>query len=103
LARKTAAPPAVCSENGSLPAFGKGSGEPLMFSGSHVISSRVFRYLPDKDFSGIVDEVYQPLLDAKREAIAGVIDDGLWFDIGTPQRYLTASRALLENIVRGAV
>ncbi|HJQ37824.1 MAG TPA: sugar phosphate nucleotidyltransferase [Thermoanaerobaculia bacterium] len=94
---------AVPLDDGFITGFGKGTGEPLMFSGSHVISSRVFRYLPDKDFSGIVDEVYQPLLDAKRETIAGVIDDGLWFDIGTPQRYLTASRALLEHIVRGAV
>ncbi len=90
-------------ENGFITGFGKGSGEPLMFAGSHCISSRVFGYLPDKDFSGIVDEVYVPLLDARRETIAGMIDDGLWFDIGTPQRYLAASQALLEAIVRGDV
>lgn len=93
----------VWLEDEFITGFGKGRGEPLMFSGSHVISSRIFRYLPDKDFSGIVDEVYQPLLDANRETIAGVIDDGLWFDIGTPQRYLTASNALLDAIVRGDV
>jgi mannose-1-phosphate guanylyltransferase len=90
-------------DDGFITGFGKGTGEPLMFAGSHVISSRIFRYLPDKDFSGIVDEVYQPLLDAKRETIAGVVDDGFWFDIGTPQRYLAASQALLEAIVRGEV
>lgn len=83
--------------------FGKGPGEALMFSGSHCISSRLFQYLPDKEFSGIVDEVYQPVLDARRESIAGLVDDGLWFDIGTPQRYLSASRALLEAIVRREV
>ncbi len=93
----------VYHEDGLITGFGKGRGEPLMFSGSHVISSRLFRYLPDKDFSGIVDEVYQPLLDANRETIAGVVDDGLWFDLGTPQRYLSASSALLDAIVRGAV
>jgi len=93
----------VFFENGLVTGFGKGSGEPLMFSGSHLISTRVFESLPDKDFSGIVDEVYQPLLDQERETIAGVVDDGLWFDIGTPQRYLAAAQALLAVIVRGEV
>lgn len=85
----------VYFDNGLVTGFGKGTGEPLMFSGSHVISSRIFRYLPDKEFSGIVDEVYQPLLDAGTETIAGVVDDGLWFDIGSPKRYLSAMLGLL--------
>lgn len=85
----------VYFEDGLLTGFGKGTGEALMFSGSHVISSRIFRYLPDKEFSGIVDEVYQPALDSKSETIAAVVDDGLWFDIGKPQRYLTAMLGLL--------
>jgi NDP-sugar pyrophosphorylase family protein len=72
-----------------------------MFSGTHLLSNRLFDYLPDKDFSGIVDEVYQPLIDDGRETIAGVVDDGLWFDIGTPQRYVSASRAMLDLMVRG--
>lgn len=93
----------VWLDQGLVTGFGKGRGEPLMFSGSHVISSRIFRYLPDKEFSGIVDEAYQPLLDSGRETIGGIVDDGLWFDIGTPQRYLSASHALLEASVRGEV
>lgn len=83
--------------------FGKGTGEALMFSGTHLISKRIFDYLPDKDFSGIVDEVYQPLIDDGRERIAGVIDDGLWFDIGTPRRYVEASRTLRDLTVRGKI
>ena len=86
---------AVYFDEGLVTGFGKGTGEPLMFSGSHVISSRIFGYLPDKEFSGIVDEVYQPALDARKESVAGVVDDGLWFDIGTPQRYLAAMLGLL--------
>jgi len=93
----------VFFNEGLVAGFGHGTGEPLMFSGTHLIAPRLFDYLPDKDFSGIVDEVYQPVLDSKREAIAGVVDDGLWFDIGTPQRYTTASRALLERIVSGGL
>lgn len=85
----------VYFDDGLVTGFGKGTGEPLMFSGSHVISARVFRHLPDKEFSGIVDEVYQPLLDARTDTIAGVIDDGVWFDIGKPQRYLSAMLGLL--------
>ncbi|HEV7488680.1 MAG TPA: NDP-sugar synthase [Thermoanaerobaculia bacterium] len=91
----------VYFDDGAITGFGKGTGEPLMFSGTHLISNRIFNYLPDKDFSGIVDEVYQPLIDSGRERIAGVVDDGLWFDIGTPQRYMTASRTLLDLMVRG--
>src|SRR3954454_18098405 len=90
----------VYFDDGAITGFGKGTGEPLMFSGTHLISNRIFNYLPDKDFSGIVDEVYQPLIDSGSERIAGVVDDGLWFDIGTPQRYMTASRTLLDQMVR---
>ena len=86
---------AVYFDQGLVTGFGRGTGEPLMFSGSHVISSRVFRYLPDKEFSGIVDEVYQPLLDSRTETLAGNVDDGLWFDIGKPSRYLSAMLGLL--------
>jgi len=92
----------VWFEDGFITGFGKGHGVAMMFSGAHAISNRIFQYLPNKDFSGIVDEVYQPLLQRNRETIAGAIDDSaLWFDIGTPQRYLSASTALLEAIVRG--
>jgi NDP-sugar pyrophosphorylase family protein len=91
----------VYFDDDAITGFGHGTGEALMFSGTHLISNRIFDYLPDKDFSGIVDEVYQPLIDSGRERIAGVVDDGLWFDIGTPQRYRTASRTLLDLMVRG--
>jgi mannose-1-phosphate guanylyltransferase len=91
----------VYFDRGRVTGFGRGIGEALMFSGTHLLSNRIFDYLPDKDFSGIVDEVYQPLIDSGREQIAGVVDDGLWFDIGTPQRYVAASRTLLDLTVRG--
>ncbi len=92
---------AVYFDDGLVTGFGRGTGEALMFSGTHLISRRIFDLLPDKDFSGIVDEVYQPVLDSGLERIAGVVDDGLWFDIGTPRRYMNASRTLLAHIVEG--
>jgi NDP-sugar pyrophosphorylase family protein len=91
----------VYFENGQVTGFGTGSGEALMFAGSHLISSRIFEFLPDVEEFGIVDRVYQPLLDSGRETIAGIVDDGLWFDVGTPQRYLAASRGLVEAMQRG--
>ncbi len=85
---------AVYFEDGLVTGFGKGTGEPLMFAGSHAISSRIFRALPDREFSGIVEHAYQPVLDTATDVIAGVVDDGPWFDIGKPARYLEASGAL---------
>ena len=91
----------VYFEDGLVTGFGDGRGEPLMFSGSHLISSRVFQHLPEKEFFGIVDAVYQPLLG--QETLAAVVDDGLWFDIGTPRRLMGAGVALLELMIAGRV
>ncbi|HKR63400.1 MAG TPA: NDP-sugar synthase [Thermoanaerobaculia bacterium] len=92
---------AVFAEDGFINGFREGRGEALMFSGSHCISTRVFDLLPDREFSGIVGDVYEQRGD---ESLAAVIDDdALWFDIGTPQRYLTASRAFLDAMRRGAL
>ncbi|MDQ3283111.1 MAG: NDP-sugar synthase [Acidobacteriota bacterium] len=93
----------VYFDNGRVTGFGKGTGEAVMFSGSHVISTRIFDYLPDTEFSGIVEHAYQPMLDAGRETLAGIVTDDLWFDIGTPQRYMNASRTMLGATVRGAL
>jgi NDP-sugar pyrophosphorylase family protein len=93
----------VWFENGKITGFGEGRGTPLMFSGSHVISSRVFAYLPPNDFSSIVDEVYRPMVESGREDLAGIVHDDVWFDIGTPQRYVSASRSLLQLIVDGRI
>lgn len=81
--------------------FGEGTGEALMFSGSHVISSRIFDRLPDRDFSGITEDVYIPALRSGEQSLAGVVDDRLWFDIGTPRRYLEASRGMLQALLGG--
>lgn len=91
----------VYFEHGLITGFGSGTGEALMFAGSHVISTRIFDVLPDRDFSGIVEHAYIPNREEQR--LAGIVDDGLWFDIGTPQRYLAASSALLEAMVNGAL
>ena len=81
--------------------FGSGSGDALMFAGSHLISTRIFAHLPDQEEFGIVDRVYQPLIESGRETVGGIVDDGLWFDVGTPPRYLGASQGLVAAMIRG--
>ena len=80
-----------------------GSGD-LMFSGAHAIGPEIFDHMPDDDVFSIVDSVY------KHVPLAGVIDDGPWFDIGTPQRYLEASggttvgaRSVIEGTLNNSV
>jgi mannose-1-phosphate guanylyltransferase len=99
---------AVWEENGVVTGFGSGRGESLMFSGSHCVSSRVFRHIPDREASDMTRHVYQPLVASGRETIAAIVDDNpMWFDIGTPHRYLTASRAfgtmIGNSVVEGEV
>jgi NDP-sugar pyrophosphorylase family protein len=91
----------VFYERGLINGIGQGEGEALMFSGCHAISSRIFRYLPERDFSGVTEDVYIPALRNAEEKIAGVIDDGLWFDIGTPLRYFTASLEVAALMIGG--
>ena len=93
----------VYYQDGTITGFGKGVGEPLMFSGAHLISTRIYQHLPNKEFSGIVDEVYQPMIAQRKESIAAVVDDGPWFDIGTPQRYITAARDVLDMTLAGDI
>ncbi|HEX6177183.1 MAG TPA: NDP-sugar synthase [Thermoanaerobaculia bacterium] len=93
----------VWFDEGKITGFGKGVGEGLMFAGSHLISSRIFKYLPDKEVSGIVDEVYMPLISSGKEIVAGVVDDEPWFDIGTPQRYISAASAVLDMTLDGTL
>jgi len=92
---------AVYFDRGRVTGFGSGSGEPLMFAGSHVISTRILDVLPEQEFSGIVEHAYVPMLTSGAERLAGIVDDGLWFDVGSPQRYLGASSGLLDAMIRG--
>jgi mannose-1-phosphate guanylyltransferase len=99
---------AVWEENGVITGYGKGRGQSLMFSGSHCVSSRIFRYIPDRDVSDLTGDVYKPLVDSGQETVAAVVDDNpMWFDVGTPQRYLAAARAfdrmIGDSVVEGDV
>lgn len=92
---------AVWFEDGSITGFGSGRGEPLMFAGTHAISTRIFDRMPQQEVFSIVEDVYQPVIG--KERIAAVVDDDpRWFDVGTPGRYLAATRALCGDSAVGA-
>jgi mannose-1-phosphate guanylyltransferase len=87
---------AVWLDGGRITGFGKGTGQALMSSGSYCVSPRLFELLPDRPVSELVTEVYAPSVAGGSETLAGVpFNDPYWFDIGTPQRYLAATHALL--------
>lgn len=81
--------------------FGDGTGEALMFAGAHALSRKIFGLLPNRDFSGLTEDVYIPLTQSGSGRIAGLVHDGPWFDIGTPRRYLTASLEFLDAMIKG--
>ncbi len=65
-----------------------------LFSGVYVLSSAVGPDLPDEGC--VVRHTLRRLL-ARGERVSGVIDDGPWYDLGTPQAYLDANLALLRG------
>lgn len=83
--------------------FGSGTGEPLMFAGAHAFSPEIFDRLPDTEVSGITEDVYLPMTRRGEKTLAGVVHDGMWFDIGTPARYLEATSAVLATIREGSL
>ncbi len=81
-------------------AFGPGGDAlvPWHFSGVHVLSPALLDRVPSAPFERDVNRhVYPPLLAAG--AVRGRVVSGYWNDLGTPARYLEASRDLLSGLV----
>lgn len=70
------------------------SDPPLMFTGIHILESRIFDYIPRGVFSDTVVHVYPPAM-AKGERIGAHVARGMWYELSTLQRYLDISLALL--------
>lgn len=68
---------------------------PLMFTGIHILESRIFDYIPRGVFSHSVTDVYLPAM-ASGERIAAHVAAGMWYELSTLQRYLDISLALLR-------
>ena len=70
---------------------------PWHFTGLHVITPRVFDFMPPEGAVDINHHVYPRLLEAGLEVYGHRLEDpaASWFDLGTPGRYARAHRALL--------
>ena len=81
-------------------AFGPGGAGlvPWHFSGVHVLSPEILDRVPAEPFECDVNRhVYPPLMGSG--AVRGLVVDGYWNDLGTPARYLEASRDVLVGRV----
>lgn len=78
----------------------QGRGLRVMFAGVHALTPAIFDKLPDRNFSGLTEDLYLPMLD-RGDTIAAALGLGFWFDIGTPLRYMEASREMIAMISEG--
>jgi NDP-sugar pyrophosphorylase family protein len=69
---------------------------PLMFTGIHILESRIFEYIPRGVFSHTITDVYLPAI-ANGERIAAHVAEGMWYELSTLERYLDISLALLRR------
>jgi len=79
---------------------GGGTGPSYLFTGIYVISTELFQFLPPK---GEVKSIVPTFLELIRtgEKIGSVIlDEGLWFDLGTRESYLEAHRLFASGETR---
>ncbi len=84
-------PPFPLSEEG-----GRGEVRPTMFTGVHLIRSRLLDVLPSY---GSITDVYIEMLK-KGEALYGYLTDGYFCDLGTPERYHWANDDLARGVAR---
>ncbi len=78
---------------------------PLMFVSIHILSPRIFDYIPRGCFSDTVRDVYPVAMQAGEPVVAHIAE-GNWYEFSTLTRYLELSLALLhkegQSVVRGA-
>lgn len=74
----------------------RGSLRPVMFCGVHVIEPEIFDFLPRSGFSCLNSQGYHAMLESGRK-VAAYLEEGPWFDLGTPADYLQTTRAFLTG------
>lgn len=67
------------------------------FTGAHLLSPEIFRYLPSDEVFCIVRQAYQPLLAARPGRVRAVYGTGRFFDLGRLEDYLAANWSLLDD------
>jgi NDP-sugar pyrophosphorylase family protein len=78
---------------GELPA---GSRQAGCFTGLHIVERGVLETIPEGRFCGMVDPIYGELMNKKLPLHALVVP-GVWYEIGTPARYLSCQLEALRR------
>jgi mannose-1-phosphate guanylyltransferase len=92
-----------CDEAGRVLAFTEKTGEAVpgeINAGAYVLDRSVLDLIPAGRAVSIEREVFPQLVG---EGLCGLLLDGYWMDIGTPERYLQASWDILEGRVETRV
>jgi mannose-1-phosphate guanylyltransferase len=92
-----------CDEEGRVLEFLEKTGETVpgeINAGAYVLDRSVFDLIPAGQAVSIEREVFPRLVG---EGLHGLLLDGYWMDIGTPDRYLQASWDILEGRVETRV
>ena len=92
-----------CDGEGQVLEFLEKTGEAVpgeINAGAYVLDSSVLDLVPAGRACSIEREVFPRLVD---DGLCGLLLDGYWMDIGTPERYLQASWDILERAVHTRV
>ncbi|HXQ88698.1 MAG TPA: NDP-sugar synthase, partial [Solirubrobacterales bacterium] len=92
-----------CDEGGRVLEFLEKTGEAVpgeINAGAYVLERSVLDLIPAGQAVSIEREVFPRLVGA---GLHGLLLDGYWMDIGTPERYLQASWDILEGTVETRV
>lgn len=63
---------------------------PLMFSGLHILTPKIFEYLDKGTFGCVLRTGYRRMIEEGLPVASHDVGGAFWFDIGTPQAYLEA-------------
>ena len=88
-----------CDERGAVLEFLEKTGRPVpgeINAGAYVLERSVLDLVPAGEAVSIEREVFPRLVG---EGLHGLLLEGYWMDIGTPERYLQASWDILEGAV----
>jgi mannose-1-phosphate guanylyltransferase len=92
-----------CDDDGWVLEFAEKTGEQVpgeINAGAYVLERSVLNLVPGGQACSIEREVFPRLVG---DGLCGLLLDGYWMDIGTPERYLQASWDILEGRVETEV
>ncbi|RJO67460.1 MAG: NDP-sugar synthase [Myxococcales bacterium] len=69
---------------------------PGVFTGVHILSQKVFEYLPPNIYTCITSYGY-PKMIQNHEKVMGYLMQGYWSDLGRPETYYAANMAFLDR------